>query len=121
MTLLPNFFSLNRLRSTLRTIENQQQRREDNDPADLQDEENPKNIVTFLQWTLGHVQEAEEMAAREVRERPSNILALSNSAYILWQKRMNGEAWKRLEKLEALRAGDPEQYDNLDMEGRPFY
>ena len=114
------FFNLNRLRSTLRTIENQQRRREENDPADLQDEENPKNLVTFLKWMLGDVPEAEAMAAREVQERPNNILALSNSAYVLWQKGETGQAWRRLEKLEALRAGDQQVYDDLEMEGRPF-
>ena len=114
------FNNLNRLRSTLRTIENQQRRREENDPADLYDEENPKNIVTFLKWVLGDVPEAEAMAAREVQERPSNILALSNSAYVLWQKGETGQAWGRLEKLEALRDGDQQLYDDLEMEGRPF-
>ena len=74
--------------------------------------------MTFLQWTLGRVQEAEERAAREVQERPSDILALSNSAYILWQKGMIGEAWGQLEKLEALKAGDPQQYDDPDVKGR---
>ena len=114
------FNNLNRLRSTLRTIENQQRRREENDPADLHDEENPKNLVTFLKWTLGDVPEAEAMAAREVQERPSNILALSNSAYVLWQKGETDQAWGRLEKLEALRDGDQQLYDDLEMEGRPF-
>ena len=114
------FNNLNRLRSTLRTIENQQRRREEKDPEDLYDEENPKNLVTFLKWTLGDVPEAEAMAAREVQERPSNILALSNSAYVLWQKGETGQAWGRLEKLEALRDGDQQLYDDLEMEGRPF-
>ena len=114
------FYNLNRLRSTLRTIENQQRRREENDPADLYDEENPKNIVTFLKWVLGDVPEAEAMAAREVQERPSNILALSNSAYVLWQKGQTDQAWGRLEKLEALRDGDQRLYDGLETEGRPF-
>lgn len=76
--------------------------------------------MTFLQWTLGHVQEAEVMAAREVYERPSNILALSNSAFVLLKKGMVDEAWEQLKTLDALRAGDSQQYCNLKMEGRPF-
>ena len=110
------YFYLNRLRATLRAIEEEQQRRDE----DFQKPENPKNLVTFLKWTLGDVPEAEAMAAREVQERPSNILALSNSAYVLWQKGETGQAWGRLEKLEALRAGDQQVYDDLEMEGRPF-
>ena len=110
------FFYLNRLRTTLRAIEEEQQRRDE----DFQNPENPKNLVTFLKWTLGDVPEAEAMAAREVQERPSNILALSNSAYVLWQKGETGQAWGRLEKLEALRDGDQQDYDDLEMEGRPF-
>ena len=64
--------------------------------------------------------EAEAMAAREVQERPSNILALSNSAYVLWQKGQTDQAWGRLEKLEALRDGGQQLYDDLETEGRPF-
>ena len=110
------YLYLNRLRATLRAIEKEQQRRDE----DFNNPENPKNLVTFLKWTLGDVPEAESMAAREVQERPSNILALSNSAYVLWQKGQTDQAWGRLEKLEALRDGDQQLYDDLEMEGRPF-
>ena len=109
---------VNRLKSILRTIESKQQRVEETNLADLLGEGNPKNIITFLKWTLGHVPEAEAMAAREVQERPSNVLALSNSAYVLWQKGETGQAWGRLEELEALRDGDQQLYDDLETEGR---
>ena len=110
------YLYLNRLRTTLRAIEEERQRRDE----DFNNPGNPKNLVTFLKWTLGDVPEAEAMAAREVQERPSNILALSNSAYVLWQKGQTDQAWGRLEKLEALRDGDQRLYDDLEMEGRPF-
>ena len=113
-------FNQNRLSAILRTIEERQQHREEDFLYDTHDGKKHKNIVTFLQWILGHAQEAEGIAEHEVNERPSNILALSNSAYIAWQKGMIDEAWEQLEKLEALRAGDPQQYDDLDMEGRPL-
>ena len=113
-------FNQNRLSAILRTIEERQQHREEDFRYDTYDEGKYKNVATFLQWILGHAQEADRMAEHEVNERPSNILALSNSAYIAWQKGMIDEAWEQLEKLEALRAGDPQQYDDLDMEGRPL-
>ena len=107
---------LNSLSATLQTIEKNQQCRDE----EFENPRNPKNLVTFLQWMLGHVPEAEAMAALEVQERPSDILALSNSAYVLWQKGETGQAWGRLEELEALRDGRPQQYDDLEMEGRPL-
>ena len=107
---------LNSLSATLRKIEKKQQCPDE----DFENPRNPKNLITFLQWMLGHVPEAEAMAAREVQESPSDILALSNSAYVLWQKGETGEAWGRLEKLEALRDGDQQLYDDLEIEGRPF-
>ena len=113
-------FNLNRLSTILQTLEEKQQRHGEDFWYDWHDEEKHKNIVTFLKWILGHVQEAEVMAAREVHERPNNILALSNSAYVLWQKGTVDEAWERLTTLETLRAGDPQEYDGLDSDGRPL-
>ncbi|XP_070199615.1 uncharacterized protein [Littorina saxatilis] len=96
------------LTATLLTITDQQSRRE-------ADDHRSQNIATLLHWILGDSQEAKTSAVKAVEDEGSSLLALSNWAFILWQRGETNQATQQLQKLEILRGGDPLLYEDLEI------
>ncbi|XP_070204847.1 uncharacterized protein [Littorina saxatilis] len=100
--------SKKRLTATLLTITDQQSRRD-------ADDRRSQNIATLLHWILGDSQEAKTSAVKAVEDEGSSLLALSNWAFILWQRGETTRATQQLQKLEILRGGDPLIYEDLEI------
>ncbi|KAK7115105.1 uncharacterized protein [Littorina saxatilis] len=100
--------SKKKLTATLLTITDQQSRRE-------ADDHRSQNIATLLHWILGDSQEAKTSAVKAVEDEGSSLLALSNWAFILWQRGETNQATQQLQKLEILRGGDPLIYEDLEI------
>ncbi|XP_070183625.1 uncharacterized protein, partial [Littorina saxatilis] len=105
--------SQKRLTATLLAITDQQSRREADDLADLQGDCYSQNIATLLHWKLGDSQKAEASAVKAVEDEGSSLLALSNWAFILWQRGETTRAKQQLLTLETLRGGD--RYEDLEI------